>query len=73
MPYESFKNKFGLKKITEGYGSFQKGIKNNNISNTDKDTFTDKKDFFSYRRNFKNKLNDCGRMISTISMKIQND
>ena len=49
------------------------GIQDNNISNTDKDTFTDKKDFFSYRRNFKNKLNDCGRMISTISMKIQND
>ena len=31
LPYESFMNKFGLKKITEGYGSFQKGIKKNNI------------------------------------------
>ena len=45
------------------------GIQNNNISKTDKDTFTDRKDFFSYRRNFKSKLNDCGRMISVISMK----
>ena len=31
MPFEILLNKFGLKKITEGYGSFQKGIKKNNI------------------------------------------
>ena len=31
LPFESFMNKFGLKKITEGHGSFQKGIKKNNI------------------------------------------
>ena len=31
VPFEILLNKFGLKKITEGYGSFQKGIKKNNI------------------------------------------
>ena len=49
------------------------GIQTNNISNSDIDTFKDRKNFFSYRRNFTNKLNDCGRMISAISMNIQND
>jgi apolipoprotein N-acyltransferase len=31
LPFSNFLNKFGLKKITEGYGSFQKGSKNKNI------------------------------------------
>tara|TARA_B100000963_G_scaffold361165_1_gene395206 strand:+ start:1167 stop:2723 length:1557 start_codon:yes stop_codon:yes gene_type:complete len=31
LPFENFLNKFGLKKITEGHGSFLKGEKNNNI------------------------------------------
>ena len=45
------------------------GLHINNISNTNNDTFKEKYDFFSYRRNFTLKLNDCGRMLSTISMK----
>ena len=32
LPFENLLNKFGLKKITEGFGSFQKGNKQNNIS-----------------------------------------
>ena len=31
LPFESLLNKFGLKKITEGHGSFKKGSKNNNV------------------------------------------
>ena len=31
LPFENLLNKLGLKKITEGHGSFQKGIKQNNI------------------------------------------
>ena len=31
LPFEKFLNNFGLKKITEGYGSFLKGNNNNNI------------------------------------------
>ncbi len=31
LPYESFFTSLGLKKITEGYGSFLKGEKNNNL------------------------------------------
>ena len=31
LPFESILNKFGLKKITEGYGSFLKGSKDNNL------------------------------------------
>ena len=31
LPYENLLNKFGLKKITEGHGSFQKGKEKNNI------------------------------------------
>jgi len=31
LPFENFLNKFGFKKITEGYGSFLRGIKNDNI------------------------------------------
>ena len=30
-PFESFLSKFGLKKITEGHGSFLRGNKNNNL------------------------------------------
>ena len=30
LPFENFLNKFGLKKITEGHGSFLKGNKDNN-------------------------------------------
>ena len=45
------------------------GLKINQISNINKDTFLEKNKFFSFRRNFKSNLNDCGRMISTISMK----
>ncbi len=31
LPFENILNKFGLKKITEGHGSFLKGIENNNL------------------------------------------
>ncbi len=31
VPFEKFLSKFGLKKITEGYGSFEKGAKNVNL------------------------------------------
>ncbi len=31
LPFENFLNQFGFKKITEGYGSFLKGKKNENI------------------------------------------
>jgi apolipoprotein N-acyltransferase len=31
LPFESLMNKFGLKKITEGHGSFKKGTRQNNI------------------------------------------
>ncbi len=31
LPFENFLNKFGLKKITEGHGSFLKGNKDNNL------------------------------------------
>ena len=31
LPFENFLNKLGLKKITEGHGSFLKGDKNNNL------------------------------------------
>ncbi len=31
LPFESLLSKFGLKKITEGHGSFLKGLKNNNL------------------------------------------
>ena len=32
LPFEKFLNNFGLKKITEGHGSFLRGNKNNNLS-----------------------------------------
>ena len=31
LPFEKFLNRFGLKKITEGYGSFLKGKEDNNL------------------------------------------
>ncbi len=31
LPFENFFNNFGLKKITEGHGSFLRGFKNNNL------------------------------------------
>jgi apolipoprotein N-acyltransferase len=31
LPFANLLNKFGLKKITEGHGSFKKGVKKNNI------------------------------------------
>ena len=31
LPFENFLNKFGLKKITEGHGSFLRGNKKNNL------------------------------------------
>ena len=31
LPFEKFLNNFGLKKITEGHGSFLKGFENNNL------------------------------------------
>ena len=39
-----------------------------NIQSLNKCTFTEKKNYFSFRRNQKNKLGDCGRMISTIKI-----
>ena len=32
LPFENFLNNFGLKKITEGHGSFLRGNKKNSIS-----------------------------------------
>ena len=31
LPFENILNKFGFKKITEGYGSFLRGKENNNL------------------------------------------
>jgi len=42
------------------------GIKN--IQSLNKCTFSEKRNYFSFRRNQKNKLGDCGRMISTIKI-----
>ena len=42
------------------------GVKSTN--NLGKCTFSLRNDFFSHRRNKKNNLNDCGRMISTIRL-----
>ena len=42
------------------------GIKN--IQSLNKCTFSEKRSYFSFRRNQKNKLGDCGRMISTIKI-----
>ena len=39
-----------------------------NIDHIKKDTFSDKKNFFSYRRSIKNKVRDYGRCISVILM-----
>ena len=39
-----------------------------NIQSLNKCTFSEKKNYFSFRRNQKNKLGDCGRMISTIKI-----
>ena len=39
-----------------------------NIQSLNKCTFLEKKNYFSFRRNQKNKLGDCGRMISTIKI-----
>ena len=49
--------------------ALDKGVIEKNISNTNNDTFIEEHNFFSYRRNYKNNLKDCGRMISTISIK----
>ena len=38
------------------------------IQSLNKCTFSEKKNYFSFRRNQKNKLGDCGRMISTIKI-----
>ena len=38
------------------------------IQSLNKCTYTEKKNYFSFRRNQKNKLGDCGRMISTIKI-----
>ena len=38
------------------------------IHSLNKCTFSEKKNYFSFRRNQKNKLGDCGRMISTIKI-----
>ena len=42
------------------------GVKN--IHSLNRCTFSEKENFFSYRRNQKNNLGDCGRMISTIKI-----
>ena len=39
-----------------------------NIHSLNKCTFSEKKNYFSFRRNQKSKLGDCGRMISTIKI-----
>ena len=39
-----------------------------NFQSLNKCTFSEKKNYFSFRRNQKNKLGDCGRMISTIKI-----
>ena len=50
--------------------ALSKGILVKNISNIKKDTFIEENDFFSFRRNYKKDLGDCGRMISTISINV---
>lgn len=42
------------------------GVKN--IHSLNKCSFSEEKNYFSFRRNQKNKLGDCGRMISTIKI-----
>ena len=68
-------NKFFLKENNKilfdlpGSISFRlhlQGIRN--IQSLNKCTFSEKKNYFSFRRNQKNKLGDCGRMISTIKI-----
>jgi len=48
--------------------ALQIGLNKNNIWLANKDTYRNKKLFFSYRRNLKNNTPDLGRMISTISL-----
>lgn len=48
--------------------ALQIGLNNNNIWLANKDTYSNKRLFFSYRRNIKNNSPDLGRMISTISL-----
>lgn len=49
--------------------ALNKGLIKKNISIINKDTFIEDDNFFSYRRNYIKDLEDCGRMISTISIK----
>ena len=44
------------------------GYIENNIFNQDKDTFSEKSNFFSFRRSFKLKQKDYGRCISTVRL-----
>ena len=66
----SNKYKFNLPQYIKDQ-ALEKGVIEKNISNTNKDTFIEDNNFFSYRRNYKKNLKDCGRMISTISIKIK--
>lgn len=77
-------NKKFFKKVTSDkfkfnlpYYIYQEAIELRIISKKiciiNKDTFVNNKNFFSYRRNYKNSLNDCGRMISTISINLPKD
>ena len=80
--YEKFINKNSkyeefFKKITDDKYIFDlRGFINNkisnlnikNIENIEKDTFTNKHNFYSYRRSRFNKKKDCGRCISVILM-----
>ncbi len=70
-----FKNYFSLdrnKKIwfdLSGLISFKlNSIGINYVHSLNKCTFSDSENYFSYRRNKKNNLGDCGRMISTIKI-----
>ena len=63
----NIKYKFDLPKyITDE--ALNNGITKKNITYINRDTFIEENTFFSFRRNFVKNLNDCGRMISTISI-----
>lgn len=63
--YKKKKTYFNLRKFIE-YKFLNLGIKKNNIEHINKDTYSDKKHFFSYRRSVHNNEPDYGRCISII-------